>query len=322
MLLACRGYLRAACLGLVLVTWGERAGGAPDTNRLTIARELFDQGRELMARSEPEKACGKFQESYRLDPGGGTLLNLALCNELTGRTATAWTHFRDALRWARKDRRSDRIAFAEQHIAALQPRLSRLRVVVPQSVRVPGLRIVRDGIMLGQSAWGEALAVDPGTHLIQISAPGKQPYSEQIHVSAEGDLRTVQVRRLSDFPRRPVRRLVHESEPTPMGIQRASGLALGGLGLAVTVVGAFFGIRAIERDRRADELCGDSARCKVEGIRKSREAAKDAVVSTVCVSGGAALAGTGMYLFVTAPVLDAAQRERGALFSSGVQGRF
>src|SRR5262245_63276914 len=86
-----------------------------------LARELFDQGRALLETKDYERACEKFAESQRLDPGGGTLLNLALCHELSGKTASAWTEFDQALRMARADGRSDREEFARTHIDALVP---------------------------------------------------------------------------------------------------------------------------------------------------------------------------------------------------------
>src|SRR4030095_12249844 len=124
-------------LALVLSARVVRADEPADQGAL--ARELFYQGRELLQAKDYERACAKFAESQRLDPGGGTLLNLALCHELTGKTASAWAEFDQALRMARADQRPDREEFAQTHMSALAPRLSRVRVVVAPKARLPGL---------------------------------------------------------------------------------------------------------------------------------------------------------------------------------------
>ena len=54
------------------------------------------------------EACPLLEESYQLDPAGGTLLNLALCHEATNRTKTAYDEYRLVLEKARADKRADR----------------------------------------------------------------------------------------------------------------------------------------------------------------------------------------------------------------------
>jgi hypothetical protein len=152
-----------------------RAAAAPLTDR-QVAQSLFEQARELMAKNDYAKACPMLSESQRLDPGGGTLLNLALCYEGEGKLATAQLELNDALSQAVKDGRADRETIAREHLAALGARVPKLTLVAPAQP-VPGLVIELDGITMSSATSGVALPVDPGSHEVRASAPGYVPWS-------------------------------------------------------------------------------------------------------------------------------------------------
>jgi hypothetical protein len=60
------------------------AAHADVAERRAAAQALFDEGRRLMSDAAYEAACAKFQASYELDPGLGTLLHQADCYEKVG----------------------------------------------------------------------------------------------------------------------------------------------------------------------------------------------------------------------------------------------
>src|SRR4051812_44124092 len=140
---------RRAIVGCVLAAvLGCAVGGAqaePTADDKALATVLFQEGRALMSGGHVAEACVKLEESQRLDPSGGTLLNLALCHEQEGRLARSWSEFNDAAALARGDGRRDREPAANDHALALAPRLSTLTVIVPAAADVNGLRIERDG---------------------------------------------------------------------------------------------------------------------------------------------------------------------------------
>src|SRR6185312_7721257 len=76
---------------------------------VATAQALFDEGKRLMADKKFAEACPKLVESQRLDPGGGTLLAIALCHEGQGKWATAWGDFNVALSEARRENRAERV---------------------------------------------------------------------------------------------------------------------------------------------------------------------------------------------------------------------
>src|SRR5258708_617548 len=129
----------AAAFGLCLfgLAPARAADADPSATDKSIATQLFTEGRVLLHQGRVGPACRKLEESQRLDPGGGTLLNVALCHEREGRTATAWVEFTEALGLAKRDDRTQRLEFARAHLAALEPVLSRLVIEPPRPAYIP-----------------------------------------------------------------------------------------------------------------------------------------------------------------------------------------
>jgi len=182
--LASRRARRLMFAGLLACAFGASRGAAAagsDADRL-LAQSLFDQAKQLMDAGRYGEACPKLAESQRLDPAGGTLLNLALCHEEEGRLATAWADFKEALGAARRAGRPDREQAARAHIAALEPRLARLTLEVRHPD--PGLVVKIDGALVGGAAWNTATPVDPGWHEVIAAAPEKKPCSQRVEIQA------------------------------------------------------------------------------------------------------------------------------------------
>jgi hypothetical protein len=126
-----------------------------------------------MAAGRAVEACQRFSESNRLDPATGTLLNLAVCNQAIGKTATAWSQFRLAEVASEADHREDRVALAREHLAALLPKLSVITIQVPDAQRTAGLKLTLDGQSWGEPLWNVPTPIDPGAHAIVAEAPGR-----------------------------------------------------------------------------------------------------------------------------------------------------
>jgi hypothetical protein len=102
-------------LALAALAWCNLAGAQQESP--SHAETLFRQGREAVKRGDYAVACPKFEESQRLDPANGTLLNLALCEEGWGRLVEARMHLREVL--AASDLDEQRRAIAMEHAKAL-----------------------------------------------------------------------------------------------------------------------------------------------------------------------------------------------------------
>lgn len=287
------------------------------------ARALFAEGRKLMGEKKYEDACPKFEESLRLDHGMGTQFNLAFCWEQLGRTASAWATFLDVAAAARAAGQSERETAARDRASALEPKLSRLTVRVPAPV--DSLEVTRDDVAVGRAAWGSAVPVDPGTHTLRASAPGKQPWQQQVSV-AGGSRVSVDVPKLEDAPvavaaaatlSEPVRSRSGE-QPRDMEAARDEGVngtrvaawVIGGVGVVGLGVGTFFALKFQSERDKYDGMClGDTCPAPPAGQAETPErlaffAQKDKATNARTAAfvsfgvAGAALA-TSTILFIT-----------------------
>ena len=265
-----------------------------------LAEELFQQGRALYKAGKIDEACPKFEESQRLAPKLGTLLNLATCHEQQGKTASAWTEFTDAAALARKQRESDRQRYAEEHAEALAKRLA--KVVIEPLETPEGLRITLDGRPIARPAWATPLPVDPGAHRIAASAPGRHGWNTTITVEPGPSLLPVKAPRLQ-----PIKTTAPRPEPVeeeegldPLAIAGWTVLATGAVALGV---GGYFGIRVFTLKDESEAHC-DMNLCDQRGVDLIDEAHDAATASTALIAVGVAMAGTGIVLLVLGATND------------------
>jgi hypothetical protein len=285
-----------------------------------VAEALFQEGRRLMDEKRFAEACPKLAESFKLDPAGGTLLNLALCHEQEGKLATAWAEQNQVLNLARKAGRSSAEKLAREKIDELERRVPRLTIVVPPAVDVPGLEIRRAGAVLGRAAWGTPLPVDPGEQGADVSAPGKRA----VHLSArlaEGQTVTLTVPVLVDAAvdvpapaasqsapaataAPPASQAAPPATPPPAGpaprgaARTAGGYAALGVGVLALGIGTYFGVEAVRQRRASDADCPAGA-CNQAGwdtYLDGQRAARTANVALVVGAVGLAVGGVLLWL--------------------------
>lgn len=265
-----------------------------------------------MGKGRFAEACPKFEASQQLDPGLGTVLNLADCYEKLGKTASAWTEYRDAISLARASGSKVREEFAATRAAALQPRLSTLTIRTPKSdSSVQGLEVRRDGAVVLQAEFESAIPVDPGPHTLEARAPGKQGWSTTVQVEAAAPNMIVEIPGLADVASVTVRTAapVVQSAPKPDAPaqkgakpQRSIAIVVGAVGVAGLGLGTVFGLMAKSSLQDAKDQCGPSypSGCMGESVDANSKANSQATVSTIAfIAGGAALV-TGAVLFFTA----------------------
>lgn len=279
------------------------------------AEALFNQGKKAFDAKDYAKACKKFDASHKLEPAVGTLLFLGECNERQGKTASAWGAFKEASSLASRTNDEKRKAIADVRVAALEPQVSKLTVVIAEPVE--GLSIRRDGVELPEGSWGAALPIDAGEHQVDASAPGRKSWSSTVSVDDGGETYTVNVPTLAAVGGGAPLPAPSGDGSTPMvppsgGDEGASGSSLGtaleitgltvaGLGGVGIIVGSVFGVMAMGSNDDSLAACRTEEFCTPEGVALRDDAKSQALVSTVTFIVGGALVAGGLTLFFLAP---------------------
>ncbi len=270
----------AGILALVAFTARSAAADATDS---AAAEAIFRQARAAVSAGDYASACPLFQESLRLDPAPGTLLNLADCEEHTGRLASAWEHF---------ERLEKRVAPSDERFEVAHARRDALALRVPHLVvrLSPGspaaTRVFRDEVALGPPTMGLPLPVDPGHHVVTVLAPGHAP--QRIQVDArEGENAEV---------------IASVGPPVRTSVTRTGGWILGALGVAALASGGSFGFLALEERQSSDAHCANGVCSDAASLRDYGQARTDARIADVMLGVGVvAVVVSGVLLLTSKP---------------------
>ncbi len=306
----------AACLAWTLLSWANPAW-SQTAQEQALAEALFRDGRQLLEQGEYAAACGKLGESYKLDPASGTLLNLALCHEREGKLATAWVEYQNALARVRREGSEERVTFARDSIARIEPLVPRIRIEVTETDG-QDITVELDGTPLGRAAWGGEMPVDPGTVHVRATARGHHPYEAELSVEP-GQVLTAKIPELvSD--ERPALVEAKEASPAPSPSELASTSTTGvatppaandnrrvaayvatGAGVLGLAAGTYFGVVAILQKKESDPKC-PGGECETnEDLSLYETAQLNANLSNVGFGLGVVGLGVGAYLFLTEP---------------------
>jgi hypothetical protein len=236
-------------------------------------------------------------------------MNLGLCYEKNGQTASAWTTYREAASLARDKGQAEREQTARDAFGRLEPLL--LKVIISAAPPPDGSQVdVKiDGQPFPSGLFGAEAPMDPGTHQLTATGQGKKPFVTSFTVQA-GPPATVTIPVLELAPEEPAAAPpptstpgapAPEAEPKSDGHgQRMAAVILGGVGVAAVGVGSVFGLLANSSYSSSKNECnGDH--CTQAGHDDRERAFGQATVATVGFAvGGAALIG-GAIVWFTAP---------------------
>lgn len=251
------------------------------------AGALFDEGVSLLDAGRVSEACPKLEESARLEPAAGTLLNLAACYEKSERRVLALEAFRRASTAAAARGRADWKKIADEHVASLDAVLPKL--TVQRGPNQGTLRVTLDGAPLAPSALGVPFAVEPGTHVIAADAPERRPFTTSVVVRGAA---TVTLPTL-EAPARATEDARREPLPT-----RTLGLVVGGVGVAGVAFGVVSALVANGALADAKAQCPSYPdHCGPLASDPNDRARTWSTISTVALVGGGVLVAAGAALY-------------------------
>jgi hypothetical protein len=304
-------FVVGSLCALVLSATAATAHGAPPALDASEARAdaLFREGTEKLDAGKVDEACVALAESLRLDSKLGTLLNLALCHEKQGKTATAWTEFSHAAAWAADAGQTDRRDFAHLHAVALERSLVRVQIHLSTSDPVV---IAIDGEAVAPSRGALPLFVDPGRHALTVTARSKKPFVTEIVAALPAGAphgNAAQIVNVPDLVDEAAPAYALASKETPLVPSRAPragrwvGLGLGAVSIVGLGVGIGFAASSLAMTGDAGAHCS-AAGCDAEGLSAIGDAKTAEAVSLVAFSVSAVALGTGAWLWLSARPRD------------------
>lgn len=180
-----------------------------DPYTLVAAHAVHDEAVAALDAGDYASACPKLREVVRMVPEGiGAQLSLAECYEGEGKLASAWRTYAPVEVAARGLGQTARADMARDRRVALEPRLARLRIVIPQEVAaLRDLVVLQDGEPVEAALWGARVPIDRGEHVVTVKASGKRPWELRFEIPKDGVEATLDVGSLVDAATEP------EAEP-------------------------------------------------------------------------------------------------------------
>ena len=320
--------IQCALLCVLTATSARASGTDPST-----ADSLFREGRRAADVGNYAVACAKFEESNRLDPAPGTLLNLADCEENLGQLALAGQLFREL--YDQLTPSDPRQHLAEVRARELEARTPKLQIVLVSAVPAT---VTRDDTLLGPASLGIHLPVDPGLHVVVVSSPGRQDKRYEVRLSERQDSE-ITVAPGDSLPLPATGTVLATAgppvapQPGPSAVDMRAGAAdheanarstaafvLGGLGVASVLAGGTLGVVALSLLGSSNASCTGNVCSNQEAINQYRSAQSFALAADVTLGVGLACLGTAVVMVATGHRGDAA---RETVWSPmGVAGHF
>jgi hypothetical protein len=305
---------------LFVASFAPSAALAQSPEDIATARQLTLDGYASLDAKDFGKAADLFKRADALYHAPTITLGLARAYAALGRLVAAQEAYSKTAHETVPANASaaftKAVADAQAELATISPRVP--GVVI--NVKGPAdAKVTLDGNPVPSAALGVRRAVDPGTHVVKVIAPGHFPGEAKVTV-AEGKVETITVEIKPDpnAPKEPVApppgppvkggaatQPPPPPAPPPSGLPKTLGFVGVGVGGAGLILGAVTGGLALSKHSSLVTACGSDGHCapsQEKALSGDVSAYKTmGAISTAGFIAGGALAVTGVVLLVTAP---------------------
>lgn len=288
--------LRGFTLAIAIVC----ASGVARADDAENADKLDAEAKTLMEQHRYAEACARFAASDRLKPGTGVIMRLGLCYERIGKTASAWSTFRTAAARARLAGDTTLAELATKRADVLEPRVPAVRVKLPTDVDAETIDVQCDGVPIDRATLraDAPLHLDPGTHTVQATAPGRRAFRDTFDAAEGARPRTIVIA----LPLVTTTPLPPPETRDGGESRRTLAFVVGGVGVVGVVVGSVFGLSAMTKWNRAKDECASAPTgCSADALDLEHGVRTDATWSTIGFAVGAVGLVGGAVLLLTAP---------------------
>lgn len=287
------------------------------------ARELTVEGYALLDKKDFAGAADRFKRADALFHAPTITVGLARAYVGLGKLMSAYEAYNRAAHESVPPNASaafvNAVNDAQRELAALSPRVP--GVIINLKGAPPEAKVTLDGADVPNAALGVKRPVDPGQHVVKVTAAGFFPGEATVNV-VEGKVEQVNIELKVDpnykapvapppgpgtpgvGQQQPPPPPPPDNTPPPSSLQKTLGFVGIGVGGAALIMGAATGGIALSKRGALLEACPDG-HCP-KGSQGQNQSAIDSynmmgTLSTVGFVAGGVLAATGVVLLVTSP---------------------
>lgn len=281
-----RFFTAASCLAVMMLLAPDTRADGPSAADIETARTLYQEGKQLLEAGDHEAAVKKFLAANALASTPITGLYLARAYEKVGKLVEARETALSIGRLAIDPSETERSAQARQEAAELarqwEPRIPSLTVQLKEHSQDVAAIVTIDGQQIPQVAIGQVRKVNPGPHVVTVSAPGRDEAKYELTLG-EGESRVIEIA-IPEEPAAESPTSAAATKPMPAKSSRPktmmiTGFTMAGVGLTL---GALAGLQAMKKESELRDQCPNH-QCPPEVHKQLEEATEVGTLATVSV---------------------------------------